>query len=88
MELQRSTNSLCIKGMEDFVEHVKSDQDKFVPKDGTVHQLTSNVSAEFDLEKILVGWCNDHCFSILGPDFLGAIDGRQGLFIFGSQWGN
>lgn len=35
---------LCIKGMEDFVEHVKSDQDKFVPKDGTVHQLTSNVS--------------------------------------------
>jgi len=41
-ELQKSTNMLCVKGMEDFVEHVKSDQDKFVPKDGTVHQLTSN----------------------------------------------
>uniref|UniRef100_A0A915KX25 Exocyst complex component 7 n=1 Tax=Romanomermis culicivorax TaxID=13658 RepID=A0A915KX25_ROMCU len=42
VELPKAVDSLCVKGLEDFVEHVKIDEDKFVPKDGTVHQVTSN----------------------------------------------
>jgi exocyst complex protein 7 len=34
----------CLRGLQDFVEHVKSDPDKKtnLPRDGTVHELTSN----------------------------------------------
>lgn len=42
VEFPKSIEALCIKGLEDFIEHVKTDEDKFAPKDGTVHQLTSN----------------------------------------------
>ncbi|VDP50766.1 unnamed protein product [Soboliphyme baturini] len=38
----RSVDSLCLYALEKFIAHVKSDQDKFIPEDATVHQLTSN----------------------------------------------
>ncbi len=31
------------KSLEEFIEHIKSDPQQKVPKDGTVHELTSNV---------------------------------------------
>uniref|UniRef100_A0A914WPU8 Exocyst complex component 7 n=1 Tax=Plectus sambesii TaxID=2011161 RepID=A0A914WPU8_9BILA len=40
--LFRNIDALCVKGLEEFVETIKSDQDRFVPRDGTVHQVTSN----------------------------------------------
>lgn len=32
----------CVKALEGFVDSVKSDGERALPKDGTVHQLTSN----------------------------------------------
>jgi hypothetical protein len=35
-----------IKALEDFIETIKTDEDRFVPRDGTVHQVTSSVRTE------------------------------------------
>ena len=32
----------CVKALEGFVDSVKSDGERGLPKDGTVHQITSN----------------------------------------------
>jgi hypothetical protein len=40
--------------LEDFVETIKNDDDKFVPRDGTVHQITSNVSCILATTTIIV----------------------------------
>uniref|UniRef100_T1J1M1 Vitellogenin domain-containing protein n=1 Tax=Strigamia maritima TaxID=126957 RepID=T1J1M1_STRMM len=37
-----SLRAMSLKALEDFIESIKSDLDRQMPKDGTVHQLTSN----------------------------------------------
>lgn len=32
----------CVKALEGFVDNVKSDGERALPKDGTVHEITSN----------------------------------------------
>ncbi len=44
----------CVRTLEDFVETIKNDDDKFVPRDGTVHQITSNVSRILATTTIIV----------------------------------
>lgn len=38
-----------IKALEEFIDSIKSDVDRQMPKDGTVHELTSNVSTGRDI---------------------------------------
>ncbi|KAG1684835.1 Exocyst complex component 7 [Nymphon striatum] len=45
MQLQSEFDVLLVgaKALEDFIENIRNDMDKQMPKDGTVHQQTSNV---------------------------------------------
>ncbi|KRY42148.1 Exocyst complex component 7 [Trichinella spiralis] len=48
----KSVDSTCVDALEKFVDHVKNDQEKFIPSDCTVHQLTSN--ALIFLEQLMI----------------------------------
>ena len=49
VDMVRRVDATVIKALEGFIETTMNDQDRFVPRDGTVHQVTSNVSATVTL---------------------------------------